>query len=308
MKYLLIFGLLGITATTHAQSDTMNWIYPYDVQTVELPDAKRIAYIDEGEGTSTLLFIHGLGSYLRAWQKNIDALQANYRCIALDLPGYGKSAAAVGPQTMPFFAETVLQLIEALDLQQVTLVGHSMGGQIAMHTVLTDSSAIDRLVLMAPAGFETFSESDRAFFNTYVTPEIIKASTEEQIRNNFNINFYDMPEDAQFMVADRLKMRATDAYEAYCNMIPKCVQGMLEAPVADRLGDISLPTLVFFGEADRLIPNTFLHSDLSVEKVAQSGATAIPNSRLVMVPKAGHFVQWEGEALVNKTIIDFVEE
>lgn len=292
-----------------AQTQTMEkWNYPYDVQTIELSGGKEIAYIDTGKGPQTLLFVHGLGSYLRAWDPIIEDLKSDYRCLALDLPGYGKSAAAVGSQSMDFFAKTLLEFINRLTLDSVTLVGHSMGGQIAITTVLQDSNAIDRLVLVAPAGIETFTASDRNFFQTFVTPEIIRASSTEQIQANFELNFHAMPDDARFMIEDRLTLRAdTAAYRAYSEMIPKSVMGMLEAPVRERLSELRLPTLLFFGLSDRLIPNTILHPSLRVQTIAEEAQAAIPGSQLVFVSEAGHFVHWEGTAQVNAAIRTFLQ-
>ncbi|MDO8897890.1 MAG: alpha/beta fold hydrolase [Bacteroidales bacterium] len=66
--------------------------YPFDVKKVQIDENTEIAYIDEGSGKETIIFIHGLGSYLPAWKKNIEGLSSDFRCIAIDLPGYGKSS------------------------------------------------------------------------------------------------------------------------------------------------------------------------------------------------------------------------
>ncbi|MEL7003593.1 MAG: alpha/beta fold hydrolase, partial [Bacteroidota bacterium] len=66
--------------------------YPFDVKKVEVREGVQMAYMDVGSGTETILFIHGLGSYAPAWKKNIEGLSKQYRCIAVDLPGYGKSS------------------------------------------------------------------------------------------------------------------------------------------------------------------------------------------------------------------------
>lgn len=284
-----------------------DWAYPYEVHKIALSDSLEIAYIDEEEGEEVLLFIHGLGSYLKAWQKNIDSLKMDYRCIALDLPGYGKSSKGNYPFDMTFFAETIRAFIEALNLKKVTLVGHSMGGQIAMHTVLKHNPHIEKLILIAPAGFELFTNKEKQWFQNVYTAAVIKATSEEQIRKNFKINFYNMPEDAQFMIEDRLFMRQTVEYDPYCAMIPKCVLGMLEEPIFDRLSEITLPTLVLFGENDLLIPNKLLHPNLNTLEVAKSASAHLSKGTLKMIPSAGHFVQWEQAELVNEAILKFLE-
>ncbi|MEL7123265.1 MAG: alpha/beta hydrolase [Bacteroidota bacterium] len=311
MKYLqplslclAIFLLSNIQVL--CQKSMLDWTYTDEEKKVTVLDSIDITYVEEGTGSETLLFIHGLGSYLKAWQKNIAGLKENYRCIAIDLPGYGKSGKGDFAYDMTFFSSAVLDLIKQLELTDVSLVGHSMGGQISIHSVLKNSPVIKKLILIAPAGFEQFTEQERLWFSNVYTSAFIKATPEAQIANNYKTNFYKMPEDAQFMIEDRLYMRETIEYDGYCEMIPKCVQGMLKEPVFDNLSSINIPTLIIYGQEDQLIPNKFLHAQLTTQKVAESGHEQIPNSQLEMIPEAGHFVNWEKSKEVNKLIMEFM--
>ena len=110
--------------------------YPFETHWVNLPGGERIAYVDEGKGDVTMILIHGLGSYLPAWKMNIPELSKNYRVIAIDLPGYGKSSKAPHSGMMTYYARVVKEFIEELQLVKVVLGGHSMGGQISMVTAL----------------------------------------------------------------------------------------------------------------------------------------------------------------------------
>lgn len=285
--------------------------YPFPVKFLDLGDQIRIAYVDEGQGDQVLLMIHGLGSYLPAWQKNITDLKQDYRCIALDLPNYGKSGKGAFPFTMRFFAKILAGFIESLDLKNLTLIGHSMGAQIALTTLLETEVSIDQLVLIAPAGFETFSDADKAFFYKNITPESIRDLSVDQIKVNFDLNFHNgrLPEDAQFMFEDRLAMLADrEEFEWYYKMVPLCVKAMLEAPVFDLLKDIELPTLILFGKEDLLIPNQLLHPELTTHQVAMSGHEQIVNSHLAMLSPCGHFVQWDRPEEVNTLIRSFLED
>lgn len=309
-KCFSILLFLGLSLHAFGQSENQksmqDWVYPYDVHKMQIADSLEIAYVDEGQGDETLLLVHGLGSYLKAWTKNIDVLRADYRCIALDLPGYGKSGKGDYAYSMTFFADAIRDFIQKMELDSVTLVGHSMGGQISMHVVLQEVPEIKKLVLVAPAGFETFTEAERQWFNNIYNAAFIKATPVDQIKRNFQVNFHNMPEDAQFMIEDRLYMRETIEYDAYCEMIPKCVQGMLQEPVFERLGDIGVPTLILYGANDLLIPNKLLHATQTTAQVAQSGHERIPDSELQMLDGCGHFVQWECAERVNEAIRAFV--
>ena len=310
--YTLVFLLAThvlppVMATTPPAMEA--WQYPYKTHTISIPGNINVAYIDEGKGDNTLLFVHGLGSNLQAWQKNIEYLKKDYRCIAIDLPGYGKSSKGDYPFTVPFFAESVKSVIEQLKLKNVTLVGHSMGGQTVIQAALSYPKFIHRMVLIAPAGFEQFSEKEKGWLQTVFTADVVRAASEEQIKKNFNLNFNAMPQDAEFMIEDRLQMRNHEAeYTHYCNMIPQCVKGMLEAPVFDRLNKVETQTLVVYGKNDQLIPNKILHATLTTEQVAQDGHDQLPNSTLKLIDEGGHFVQWEQADAVNKAIVEFLSD
>jgi len=313
MRKLLLLLLIcflsasSVPAQTEKQPSMKDWTYPYPVQYQKVLDAVDIAYIEKGDGPHTLLFVHGLGSYLKAWNKNIEVLSKSYRCIAIDLPGYGKSSQGDYPYDMEFFAQSVANFIEAQQLDQPTLLGHSMGGQIALTLARQRPDLIQDLVLLAPAGFETFTTQDSAWLTSVFTAGVIENTPEAQIVRNFELNFYDMPDDARFMIEDRLYLRKTSEYKRYCAMIPRCVRGMLQQPVFTTLPAITLPTLVLYGEEDMLIPNRYLHPQLTTEQVAQAGVRKLPNAVLQMLPKAGHFVQWEQSEQVNKRIKAFLE-
>lgn len=284
--------------------------YPYTVHSITLPNGERIAYFDEGEGEVTLLFIHGLGSYAPAWQKNIEDLRVYHRCIALDLPGYPKSEKPENyPYSMEAFAKTITALADALALRNVVLVGHSMGGQIALTAVLQSPERFAGLVLVAPAGIERFSETEAAWLKANVTPTVIKNTPQEQIKMNFEVNFAagKLPDDAFFMYEDRLRIRSNvEEHDFFCELIPKCVAAMLDAPVFEQLNGVNVPTLVLFGTHDYLIPNKYLHPDLTVEVVAAAAQNAIPRSELFFVPNAGHFAMWDNPTFVNNKILTFL--
>ncbi len=295
----------------HPEAAMKNVDYPFPVKYQKIADDIELAYLEVGQGPKTLLFVHGLGSYSLAWKKNIEKLQTNFRCIAVDLPNYGKSSSGDYPFTMSFFAEAIADFIRIKKLDNVILVGHSMGGQIALTLALQPDPPIEGLVLLAPAGFETFTEDHRTWFASLLTPESIRKNTPKQIEFNFNLNFHGntMPESARFMYEDRLKMRAdTAAYGRYCAMIPRCVAGMLAEPVFDRLAEVTLPTLIIYGKEDALIPNRILHPQMTTQQVAESGHEQLPNSQLKMLSPCGHFVQWDCAETVNEAIQNFVTD
>ena len=285
--------------------DELNYKYP--VKKVYLPENEfTIAYTDEGKGDNTIILIHGLGSYLRAWEKKNGEISKNNRVIAIDLPGYGKSSKEPHTGMMTFYAGIVNELVKELKLNKVVIGGHSMGGQIGMTTYLKYPQIVKGLVLAAPAGFERFTKGQKQWFRDVMTVDGVRLTTPEGIQNNLASNFFRQPKDADFMVSERMEMRSADDFIPYCYAVVQSVHGMVDNPVIDYLQDIKVPTLIFFGENDNLIPNRYLNPGRTVE-IAKYGASKIHNSKLVMIPKTGHFLMFEKPEVFNKETIDFIK-
>jgi pimeloyl-ACP methyl ester carboxylesterase len=245
----------------------------------------RVAYTQAGKNNKQcLLFIHGLGENMYTWSKNISALQKDFHCIAVDLPGHGLSDKEDYPYTPHFFADIINEIIMGLGVRDVVLAGHSLGGQVAIISALSNISLFKKLVLIAPAGFETFSEPEQRWLinhaKSYLNPmtELSVFSLIQGANNNFPTN------------------------EIYS----KIVKGMLDQPVFDHLHQIEQQTLVIFGENDPFIPNRFLHPDSSPSDVAEMGTAEIPGSVLKIIPKSGHFVHLEKHELVNRLVAEFI--
>lgn len=286
----------------HAMSEVQ---YSYPVQHADLPGNIRLAYIDEGKGKETILMIHGLGSYAQAWKKNIGVLSQKYRVIAVDLPGYGKSSKVPHSGLMSFYAGVIADFIGQLNLGQVNVAGHSMGGQIAMVLALEKPALVKRLILVDPAGFEAFHAGQKDWFKEVMTPNLVRLTSVDAIEANLASNFYRMPDEARFMIEDRIAWRDAADFEAYCLAVTRSVAGMVDEPVLDKLDKLAVPTLIFFGENDLLIPNRFLNPGFT-RKIAEQGAAAIKGSKLVMVPRCGHFMMFEKADVFNSETAGFI--
>jgi pimeloyl-ACP methyl ester carboxylesterase len=83
--------------------------------------------------------------------------------------------------------------------------------------------------------------------------------------------------------------------------------GMLDEPVFEQLNNIKQPTLICYGEEDRLIPNTYLHKELSTKSIGEKAIEKIPVSELNMIPKAGHFVHFDQPEKVNEIMKNFLK-
>ncbi|XZF15852.1 alpha/beta fold hydrolase [Chitinophagaceae bacterium MMS25-I14] len=306
----IVFVYLFATAKNDTFNTSIIMVYSetvrYPVHYLELADAGKIAYLDEGKGTQTIVFVHGLANYSLSWARNIEMLREHFRCIAIDLPGNGYSDKNGPPYSIQFFARCVADFIRQLNLSSVILAGHSMGGQIAITTLLHYPQLAQKLVLCAPAGLEQFTEIEKNLYRASLSFWDMFASEESNLRKSIRSSFFQYTTQADGMINDLVALMATYPPKGYRRMVDTCIQAMLDEPVYERLGEITQPVLVLFGERDALIPNRIIHP-VTTKHLAEQGVARFRHGSLAMIPQCGHFLQWEKATQVNDLIKEFVE-
>ncbi len=281
--------------------------YPFPVRRMFFEDEMEVAYVDVGNADTVLVFIHGFASYAPVWARNISLLKKYYRCVALDLPGHGLSTSGDYPYTIDFYKSVIVDWMRRIDLdKKVVLIGHSMGGQISIRLALDHPELFSHLILVAPAGFEVFSDTDKFLLQQFTASGIIGTSQYLKWVLNLKNYFYQLNEQEY----EKLREFTRDFYSQRDHpnlnkVLSRSIKGMTEAPVFDELSDIALPTLVFYGNNDKLIPNRMLHPG-TTEEVAQKGCERIPDCRLVLYKKCGHFLQYEYAARFNIDLYKFL--
>lgn len=281
--------------------------YPFPVQKkkIDFYDIE-LAFVDVGEGDKTLLFVHGLGHSLLSWSHNIAELKDNFRCIAVDLPGYGLSSdSAACPYGMRFYAEVIAHFIEARKLKNVTIAGHSMGGQIAMWLALDFPQLLKSLVLCAPAGFEVFQPWEKAIFRNAMMFMDFVMDEEQSLKQVVQNSFYRFPESAKEYLENLIVFLRKKDKKRYRNILEQSINGMLNEPVFDRLNDIKCPVQILFGNHDGFIPNRLIHPE-TTKNIAENAVRKFPDARLKMLSSCGHFLQWEQSESVNALIKEFL--
>ncbi len=307
MKQLLTITIAPfLLATVHAQDSCLP-VYNMPVKTMQLSSGK-LAYVEKGNG-QTILFVHGLGGNISHWEKIVRDLSASYRCIAIDLPGYGwsdKQVDANGDDRLQLYAGVINEFIQKKKIRKVILAGHSMGAQVAIITAL-QNKRIKKLILVAPAGLETFTNQEAQLLTGVTTAIALEQQNEAVIRNNFKINFVQQPADVEQLIQDRLRMKKCSIYKRYCQIVSAGVKGMLVHPVKDSLQYLSMPVLIVFGAKDALIPNAYLHPALITTALATESAALIPGCKLEIIQEAGHMVQFEKSNEINVIIKKFIQ-
>lgn len=271
-------------------------------------DGIKVAYTDSQEGEQTLVFIHGLGNYIPVWQKLQDSLKSSYRCVALDLPGHGLSGKDKYAYSIRFYADCVDALLSHLKLDQVIFVGHSLGGQVAMRSALDHPDRVSALVLLAPSGLETFTASQASLVGNFFNTGQIERTSDAKIRTDIENTFYKMPEDAQFLIEDRIRFKSKADFSGYAHAIAESVKAMLADPMQAELPNIKVPTLLIFGKEDKLIPNPYFNPSLKTETLAQEAASHLPQGELHLMEETGHLLIWEKAEDVKALMLNFFKK
>ena len=183
-----------------------------------------------------------------------------------------------------------------------------MGGQTALSYAIRFPEALSALVLTSPAGFEHFTTREKTWFKQVFTTTLIKNSPEYalwgSIRRN---NFAQWQEDFEWLVEERTRLVKSPQFDAYAYANVRSVHGLLENDfVRDNLDKVLAPTLIIYGDWDRLIPNRFLHAGHTREVMAY-GRDHIPNARLVTLERCGHTVQMDCSARYNQEVAVFLQ-
>lgn len=266
----------------------------------------KIAYIDEGSGEQTLILIHGLASNAGFWRYNIPELSKHFRVIAVDLPGYGKSQKGNYSYSISFYAEQIKNLIEELNLMNVVLVGHSMGGQIGIMFSINYPNTLSKLILASPAGFEEFQRGEGDWLRSVMTMKAVKSTTEEGIRRNLSNNFYSWKDEWEWMVEERVRMRKAADFDEFAYTVVRCVNAMLDEPTFDKLNKIKTSTLVIYGKYDGLIPNPYLNPGFTAD-VFNNGIGQISSLKLIEFDNTGHMIMIEKADEFNNALINFLK-
>src|SRR5262245_46038829 len=149
-------------------------------------DGIYLHYVSAGQGPVTVL-VHGLGGFAESWRGTLEALGPYSQLIALDLPGFGQSAKPNRHYTLGFFSKVLEEFLEALAVERVRLVGHSLGGAVALAFAMAHPERVERLGLLAPAvpGFPLHPAllfrlmlvpRIGEFLSRFVTPSICEAA------------------------------------------------------------------------------------------------------------------------------------
>lgn len=243
----------------------------------------KLSFSRQGEGGCKVIFVHGNTGSARWWRPAMERLRHKCDMVAVDLRGFGNSPDPAGPVTIPGHAEDIQELASNLGFDNFIIVGHSLGGAVAMQIAASYPELLKGMVLVDAAPLTGIKNVDYNFL-------------EQAIRQNL-------------MVAGLKATMAVSLDEAYfAELAEDCVRSLpavipntraLEAiDFTAVAGQFTKPVLVVQGEKDTLIPTS----------EAEKTADAYPQAKLVVIRGAGHSPQVEKSEAFAEQLKAFLAE
>ncbi|WP_026375457.1 alpha/beta fold hydrolase [Aestuariibacter salexigens] len=237
---------------------------------------------DEGpkQDDTPIILIHGTGASLHTWDGWTDELKNQHRVIRFDLPAFGLTGPAPDNNyTIERYAQVVIALMDALNIERATLAGNSLGGYIAWATAVMFDTRVNKLVLVDASGYPYDAESVPLAF------KLSQNKLAKSVLTNFLPrwliarsvkNVYGDPDKVSDDVIERY-YELTQREGNRAALAQRFVQTK-PGPLADKVPTITQPTLIIWGAKDKLIPLKFAHRF----------AEEIPNNELVIFNELGH--------------------
>jgi pimeloyl-ACP methyl ester carboxylesterase len=327
MSSLIFVAGLALVPALHAEQRSAygphleGFSYPHPVKRFEFSSQRQplsMAYMDvppAGKANGrTVVLMHGKNFCAATWEESIAVLSQNgYRVIAPDQIGFCSSSKPQGYQfSFAQLAHNTQALLQSLDIEQATVIGHSMGGMLASRFALNYPQMVEQLVLVNPIGLEDwqaegvpYAPIDQLYQGELKTDfEKIKAYQQKFYYNGKWKPEYDRWVD---MLAG---MYAGEGKEIVALNQAQTSEMLFTQPVIHEFGKISMPTLLLIGGKDRTAPGANrAPQDLAQRlgnypELGRRAAAMIPNATLVPFPELGHSPQVEAPGVFHKALLN----
>ena len=244
----------------------------------------------------SLLLIHGVAATLYTFNSLIPLLKKHFSIISIDLPGFGRSEKSTSfIYSFQNYAKVVAACIDYFKLENVNIIGHSMGGQIALYTAKMISEKINKLVLISSSGY--LKRANKAiifctylpFFGYYVKHQVHKQEVKDVLKNVF----YEHSLITENHIREFGKPLEEKGFYTSLMRLLRYREGDLSS---EDLKTIDKPTLLLWGKEDRVVSY----------RIGERLAADLPNAKLITYEKAGHLLTEERPHEVFQEILDFI--
>ena len=263
---------------------------------------KRLRVLDLGTGNAVpILFVHGFGADLNTWMFNQPGLAESRRAVAIDLPGHGGSVKEVGTGDAAGFAAAVADALASLGIEKAHLVGHSMGGAIAVHVASHQPDRVASLTLIAPAGLG--AEINSAFIDGFV-----RAQRRRELQEVLTLLVHDPALVSRQMVEDVLRYKRLDGMQAALETIARAwFPGDCQAiDIRGELAELPMPVQIVWGRDDRIIPVAQAEDLMARCAIGGGQLSRLDLAGVHILDGAGHLPHMEKAGEVNRLIAGFI--
>ncbi|MBI3670514.1 MAG: alpha/beta fold hydrolase [Acidobacteria bacterium] len=255
----------------------------------------RVVCYERGDGP-VLLLIHGMFGDHLDWEPALEPLARDHRVLAPDMPGFGESEKPDRNYSAEFFVAALIELLDRLGIERVTLVGNSFGGIVSVRVALAHPGRVERLVLVS--GLREFNEQERSTARQRLTCETLLALTPGMHRLMFAPIFAQAgPIQERYFEKQDAKLSRPD-YPNYARALARSIETALTAYSTQQLDEIRCPTLLLWGDLDAVIP----------VKEACSALPRLMQGELVVLPGGGHALQLDLPQAFVRAVESFVRK
>ncbi|ADU30252.1 alpha/beta fold hydrolase [Evansella cellulosilytica] len=244
-----------------------------------------------------LLLLHGFVSSTYTFNKLIPLLSEHFSIIAIDLPGFGKSEKSKSfVYSFESYASLVVECMKHFEINKVSIVGHSMGGQIALYIAKSNPELIDTLILLCSSGYRARAKKILIYCSylplfTYIAKKWIQ---QKDIQKTLETVFYNKSHIHEELIKEFSRPLQEKAF--YCSLVRLLRHREGDLHSFD-LRKIHIPTLLLWGENDRVVP---VH-------VGEKLKDDLPNAKLVTYKETGHLITEERVKEVFKEITAYLK-
>lgn len=262
---------------------------------MELGD-QFISYLDEGQGEPVVL-LHGIPTWGFLWEQTVAALTPHYRVLVPDLLGYGYSAKRDDfDRSLACQTEMVNAFLEKLNIPSAHVVGHDLGGGIALRLATLFPQRVRSLCLLNSVCYDAWPlEMMLQFGHPGTARKLPPSSTLKLLHKGLQAGFHQAP-STEWMDG-LLSPWRTEVGRLSLVRNAAALNTSHTTEITRLLPDIRVPTLILWGEEDTFLPVRY----------AQRLASDIPNSSLVRLPAARHFLMLDQPHRVHETLQQFLE-
>jgi non-heme chloroperoxidase len=280
----------SIDSTTRQASDT-----------IITRDGVRLFYKDWGQG-QPVVFSHGWPLNADAWDEQLMFLASNgYRAIAHDRRGHGRSSQPWAGNDMDHYADDLSDLIEALDLRDVVLVGHSTGGgEVTRYVGRHGTGRVARVVLVdaiPPLMLKTDANPGGLPIEVFDAIRAGVAGNRSQYFKDLAVPFYGANRADNTVTQGTLDMFWLWSMQAGIKAAYDCIEVFSETDLTDDLARIDVPTLIVHGDDDQIVP---------IADSALLSAKIVPNAILKVYPGGPHGLTSTHKDQLNADILEFL--